>query len=421
VVRSPALIILAACYCGCQLELPALSEPAGREYFVDADQGDDGGPGSAARPWRTVARVNDAQLLPGDSVFFRRGQTWAETLHPPASGAAERPIVFASYGSGARPALTGEPSSGCIAWSEPRSHLVFRDLHLKDCGKPDGVRQGGISIWSEEERSRDITVEDCLVQGSQSWALFAAGVQGLTLRNNTFNGGESSVLNIGSLSTRDVVIENNELFGTSESCIYLAAIRSVTIARNTLHDCTVAGVNNVGASSLTMHHNVLYDLAVGVYNACDRSIPTCASGGSYQHNTFVVNGDWCACVSSAPESDYREFSSNICHHRCRQGPLVETPADPPAISDYNVYFGSQHFSWGGRTYDTFESFVNGSASAEHSVFADPRFVDEENDDFHLADGSPALDLAPSSPYERDHDGAPIPAKSGVDAGAFEQQ
>jgi hypothetical protein len=56
---------------------------------------------------QTIAAVNALTLLPGQSVGFKRGGTWRETLTPGQSGAAGSPITFGSYGSGAQPIING--------------------------------------------------------------------------------------------------------------------------------------------------------------------------------------------------------------------------------------------------------------------------------------------------------------------------
>ncbi len=77
-------------------------------YYVDILLGDDSFPGtSRANPWRTVNKVNNSVFQPGDSILFRRGEIWKETLEVPSSGNAFQPIVFGSYGEGDLPILTG--------------------------------------------------------------------------------------------------------------------------------------------------------------------------------------------------------------------------------------------------------------------------------------------------------------------------
>jgi hypothetical protein len=76
-------------------------------YYVDPN-GDDSASGLSPRhPWRTIARVNSANLEPGDKVYFKSGGLWRETLDPARGGAPGRPITFTRYGDGRKPVISG--------------------------------------------------------------------------------------------------------------------------------------------------------------------------------------------------------------------------------------------------------------------------------------------------------------------------
>ena len=77
-------------------------------YYVDFTTGDDGDTGlTEALAWKTMAKVNAASLSAGDSVLFKRGETWREQLTVPSSGSAGSPITFGAYGTGANPIING--------------------------------------------------------------------------------------------------------------------------------------------------------------------------------------------------------------------------------------------------------------------------------------------------------------------------
>lgn len=87
-------------------------------YYVDSASGIDANSGiSAQTPWKTVAKVNGASLVAGDSVLFKRGGVWTESLAPSSSGAAGNPIAFDSYGQGPAPLLTGYLGLPTASWT----------------------------------------------------------------------------------------------------------------------------------------------------------------------------------------------------------------------------------------------------------------------------------------------------------------
>ncbi len=86
-------------------------------YYVSSNTGSDSNSGIASgAAWQTVAKVNAQTFQPGDSVLFRRGDVWNESLAPAASGAAGNPITFDAYGTGAPPNLTGYYAVPLSAW-----------------------------------------------------------------------------------------------------------------------------------------------------------------------------------------------------------------------------------------------------------------------------------------------------------------
>lgn len=82
-------------------------------YYVSA-AGNDAGPGTAERPWRTLDRVNRAPLQPGDRVLFKAGEKFSGQLVISRSGEAGRPLRFGSYGNGTRPVLVGSGVSAAV-------------------------------------------------------------------------------------------------------------------------------------------------------------------------------------------------------------------------------------------------------------------------------------------------------------------
>ena len=69
-------------------------------YYV-SPSGDDTRAGTApATAWRTLAKANNTELKPGDSVLLEGGQTFEGPLVPWGSGRSGSAITYSSYGSG---------------------------------------------------------------------------------------------------------------------------------------------------------------------------------------------------------------------------------------------------------------------------------------------------------------------------------
>lgn len=76
--------------------------------YVSQSAGSDSNDGlSEKTAWQTLAKVNAATLLAGNTVGIKSSDTWRETLTPGQSGNAGAAITFTSYGSGTQPQING--------------------------------------------------------------------------------------------------------------------------------------------------------------------------------------------------------------------------------------------------------------------------------------------------------------------------
>lgn len=90
----------------------------GADYYLDP-AGDDAKDGETLQTaWKTLKRLNTAELLGGDTVRFKAGGLWRGSIKP-RSGEEGEPITYTVYGEGAKPRIYGS-------------------AELKDCWEPAG-------------------------------------------------------------------------------------------------------------------------------------------------------------------------------------------------------------------------------------------------------------------------------------------
>ena len=111
--------------------------PTGRVFYLDSSAGNDASNGQAASPgvagsgpWRSLARLAAAPLLPGDTVRLACGSSWGETLSLGASGSATAPITLAAYPAGcaAKPAIDGSISIPANQWALHKGSIYKASL-----------------------------------------------------------------------------------------------------------------------------------------------------------------------------------------------------------------------------------------------------------------------------------------------------
>lgn len=92
-------------------------------YYVDSQRGDDAvGRPTAARPWRSLARLDGVRLGPGDIVKLRSGSRWREQLKLATDGIDGRPVRVTHYGEGRLPVITGV--ADCVVISGAYVHVA---------------------------------------------------------------------------------------------------------------------------------------------------------------------------------------------------------------------------------------------------------------------------------------------------------
>lgn len=149
-VRKPVIfVILALLIFGAFFSIFSLVPPAkkahaaGTTYYVDATGGLDGNTGlSEGQAWKTIAKVNGFAFAAGDTILFKRGETWAALLQPSVSGLSGSPITFGAYGDSAiaLPKLNG---AGDYGVSTTRSYLAFDSLDIRGVTFTGGGATGG--------------------------------------------------------------------------------------------------------------------------------------------------------------------------------------------------------------------------------------------------------------------------------------
>ena len=97
-----------------------------RTFYVDSEHGQNElTGGTPEQAWRTLERVNTAELGAGDTVRFKRGGVWRGQIRP-VSGEEGAPVTYTTYGEGEKPLILG---------SRPRS-------------RPEDWVQAGEGVWA---------------------------------------------------------------------------------------------------------------------------------------------------------------------------------------------------------------------------------------------------------------------------------
>lgn len=122
--------------------LISLTEVKGVTYYFSSVSGNDSRSNAEATtpttPWRSIEKLNSimGELKPGDSVLFKRGETFYGTIILTVSGNSASKIVFGAYGSGPEPIISG--SSKLTNWKNI-GNGIFEASHANFSSDPVNV------------------------------------------------------------------------------------------------------------------------------------------------------------------------------------------------------------------------------------------------------------------------------------------
>ncbi len=123
---------------------------SGTEFYVDSRSGDDSRMGTSSRAaWKSLNKVNDAKLQPGDSVLFKADGVWFGSLDP-VSGESGKPILYGSYGKGAKPSFRRSvPLNKAILWgSEGDNYWKTKPIVVRESKT---ARPGAQGTWKTSQ------------------------------------------------------------------------------------------------------------------------------------------------------------------------------------------------------------------------------------------------------------------------------
>jgi hypothetical protein len=389
-------------------------------FFVDAEAGDDDAVGtSEATAWRTIDRVNGINLEPGDTVSFKRGQTFAGQLHVRDDGEPADPIRIGAYGAGARPIIDaggGDEYSTCV-WLDYADHVVIADLLLRNAHYAGVYIDGATGVEVRGNEMTDVGIgvsllgDGNLVTGNE--------MHDLHMVVDTPGGDDDYGANGVVVGTSDNEISYNQMrncvapsndYGVDGGAIEFYG----DVARNLVHHNQAfdsEGFLEIGgqAGDVNADNVVAYNLIVdtngfGYFHIGGASPFTVElSNLRIEHNTIVMQDDasYVFGFSDVPEADDVLIRNNVVVSD--DAPIAQRAG---FTHDHNLFWRQDDGALG----------LEPDAS---DVVGDVGFVDDASGDYHLRADSPGVDHGADLGYEVDLDGRLVPSGAGPDCGAYE--
>lgn len=248
-------------------------------YYISSSSGDDSHSGlSAEKAWRSLSKISSHLLYPGDSVFFKAGDTFAGQLDITSSGAKDNVIYFGRYGDGDKPILDGAHAEGGseltsilinnqeyieiadleitndrfqsksgvaneLAYAiyvlnngdNSMHHFHFHNLTIRDVfslsteeQEFNAIKVAGIGFYAtinttagKEKHIRDVIVEDCYIANTTRYGI------------HTGHGGGSDGIGNDSINRNmNMVFRNNHFYQTGGTCIMPGRVYNCLLENN---------------------------------------------------------------------------------------------------------------------------------------------------------------------------------------------
>jgi len=454
----PVIVFLGLNVCGACSTSNTNIERKKATYYIDSESGDDLNEGlSETAAWKSLEKVGETELFPGDVIRFKRGSDYTGCLTLKSSGTSDHPILISDYGDSSLPAPSFTNPSfnpqnnefgncirlkgsyiivenlychstvaeldedaggfltmwelGAIYIHKMAKHCVVRNNELFDCGV-------GIKSYGHYAKIENNYIHDCnRVLKKWNW-----GPIGIWLGADFQEVSYNRIINYSAVNQNITWGPNSYGGGADGSAIEIDDARNsksnISIHHNYSSNCqgflevTWTDVEqNPEYKNFLIHHNVSDDYQQFLALWCGENF-------KIDNNTIIrrkVNeNEW--GVFNITQYDSKNIIRNniiVVENGVRIFNIGRLErAKPSTIIENNIYWAASG-----------ELDIGLEGPGKGFIISDPYFSNYSRGldpaDFTISDSSCAIDAGLNLGYTRDFNGGKIPQGLNSDIGAFE--
>ena len=401
----------------------------GGEYYVSPD-GDDANPGTFEQPWRHIAfatcggeygcpeTVSNPNLLEsGDTLFLRAGTYDESGIRMANSGTETQPIRIKNYpgeeaivdgGFTAPDGLQHRP----VFEIDNAHHIVFEGLTIRR-GLRSNIRMG------YDGTATHVTVRSCdlseFVVGDNSANIYInSGTDAIVILDNVISDKNGTGLNSAGIiifNAGTLLIANNEIYNTNHGIYYKHSQDNglaTVIENNLIYDQSSDGMLISNAETIIRNNVILNTDRAGIWIFEESA--SCGFLASHDvsilHNTVIDTNSGIRlsrsreCLGTYNTIVRDNLVANFTNGEMRglaiwpyHGyPDYDLPDGSETTFDHNLVFGSG-FQEPIRIINQYYDANSTPLAGEGNIQLEPSFIDLENGDYRLSDGSPGENAA----------------------------
>jgi chitodextrinase len=396
-------------------------------YYV-ATTGNDANAGTSTAPFKTIQKAAN-KAVAGDTVIVKTGTYNAGfNLYAHVGGTQGNPITFSAE-SGVT--ITHCGTVGTNAWlaginieSTP-GWFIIDGFKIKSDGS---MQRAGIrSAYSNNNIFRNCDISSAFI------GIFTSSGSGLLLENNKcHNSTDQHGIYLGA-GTKNSVVRGNECYSNNWDGIHMNASNAAgpndsnTIEGNKLYNNNLSGMDIEGVTNATFRNNIIYNngkhgMSFHSQDQTRAGYPTApCSGNTIVNNSIVGNGLFGLCFQPEDTANTKIYNNILLNSSAIYG-SIGTNAIPSFTSDYNVVVDNFSTNLGVNKI-TLAQWIANTGQDTHSIISSGSqlFVNPTTYDYHLKNGSPAINIGTVNSYtpSNDFEGKTRPQGTSVDIGAFE--
>src|SRR6476646_5085137 len=145
-------------------------------YYI-SQNGNDSNPGTKAKPFKTLQKINSLKLNPGDKIYLKGKELFPGTLSLTINGTNDKPVLISSYENENGNAVIDGGNKDAIILRG--NYFQLKDINVKGSGRKAGNTTNGITL----SEASDAVVENIKTEGFQKSGIALNSCKNVTVKN----------------------------------------------------------------------------------------------------------------------------------------------------------------------------------------------------------------------------------------------